>query len=216
MHTLVEEAALTMNSTPSASLGGHLSPKDVHFHCPPSNFLPPLHDNGADELMSARMRSKEVVLEEVKRSIKKTPITSPTDFTNKIKVGQLALKKRSIFPQGAPKKLAFKTLIQPLKVIQKVATNSYKCINLLTQEESIVAGDLLIKVSALDERGLKKLCEDMEETVRRNAAGRGAFDGPGEEDAEEVPVRRSRRIRGQQPEIQDANLDALFRSAPST
>ena len=165
-NTLVEEAALTMNSTPSASLGGRLSPKDVHFNCPPSNFFPPLRDDGGNELMAARLRSKEVVLEEVKRNIKKAPITSPTDYTNKIKVGQLALKKRSVFPVGAPKKLAFKTLINPLKIVQKVATNSYRCINLFTNEESIVAGDLLIKVSALDERELKKLCTEMEQTIR--------------------------------------------------
>ena len=116
-------------------------------------------------MIAARLRSKEVVLEEVKRNIKKAPITSPTDHRNKIKVGQLALKKRSIFPVGAPKKLAFKTLIQPLKIVQKVATNSYRCINLFTNEESVVAGDLLIKVSALDERGLKKLCTEMEDTI---------------------------------------------------
>ena len=73
-----------------------------------------------------------------------------------------------------------------------------------------MAGDLLIKVSALDERELKKLCMEMEQTIRRNAAGRGAFDGTGEEDAGEAPVQRLRRLRGQEPEVQDANIDALF------
>ena len=216
VQTLVQEACITLNSVPNDGLGGRLSPKDVHFSHPPANFLPPLNDDGAEELVSARLRSKEVTLEEVKRCLKKAPLTSPTDFTNRIKTGQLALRKRMVFPTGSPKKMAYKTLFQPLKVTQKIATNAFRCLDLFTGTESVVAGDLLIKITSLDERGLKQLCRQMEDIVRRDGAGTAADRETDQDGPEEEPIRRSRRLQGRQPEVEAARLDIFFDSSAST
>ena len=62
VQTLVQEACMTLNSILNDGLGGRLSPKDIHFSHPPANFLPPLNDDGAEELDSARLQSKEVTL----------------------------------------------------------------------------------------------------------------------------------------------------------
>ena len=37
-----------------------------------------------------------------------------------------------------------------------------------------------------------------------------AFNGPGLGDAEEDPVRRSQRLQGRKPEVQEEQLDTLF------
>ena len=37
-----------------------------------------------------------------------------------------------------------------------------------------------------------------------------AFNGPGLGDAEEDPVRRSQRLQGREPEVQEEQLDTLF------
>ena len=207
---LVEEAELTINSTPSDGLGGWMAPKDVHFARPPANLLPPLRENrDGNELLSARLRSQQVVLQEVKRCLKQTPITSPTDYTNRYKVGQLALRKRMVFPSNCPKKLSYKTLFKPLKITHKVASNAYRCVDIATGEEMICPGDLLIKVSVLTEDELRALCKEMEETVRRNETGSRAFNAAPREEERPV-VRRSRRLQGRMPEVEEAELNDLF------
>ena len=213
-HRIVAEAVLTINSTPSDGLGGELAPKDLFYARAPSNFV--WHEaarekgSGNDLLKAARLRSREVVMEEVKRYLKRSKLTAPTDYSNKVKVGQYAMKKRTSFPTSSPRKLCFKTIIDAFKVVAKVATNAYKVQSLITGKESIIPGDQLIKINSLTEDELKALCKEMEEVARRNAdaAARKA-----DETVERGRIRRSRRIAGRQPEVTVAALDSFFDEA---
>ena len=85
------------------------------------------------------------------------------------KGGDLCLQRTS-FPVNAPKKLAFKVLIEAYEVKQRVATNSFRCESLLTGEISVIAGDLLIKTKNLSKDELIALCAEMQEAAIRNAA----------------------------------------------
>ena len=213
-HRIVAEAVLTLNSTPSEGLGGRLAPKDIFFTRAPSNFAwheaDKREETGNDLIKAARLKSRIVVLEEVKRYMKKKPLVSPTDYTNKIKVGQLCLKKRTSFPSSSPKKMAFKTLIDAYRVTGKIATNHYRVISLIDGKEYNIPGDHLIKMNSLTEDELRCLAKEMEETARKNADAAARMtdltdDGLGRR------VRRSRRIAAREPEVDVAALDTLFR-----
>ena len=73
-----------------------------------------------------------------------------------------------------PKKLAFKTIIDAYEVTAKTGTNNFRVVSLLTGEQHVVAGDLLIKVRGLSKEDLIALCEDMERVAARNSAQIGA------------------------------------------
>ena len=95
---LVKEAILTMNASPSDGLAPNMSPKDIHFSSPPSNFLK--HQemrNAPDYINMARDASKETLLYEVKRFLRKASTNSPTDNTAKLKYGDFCLKRGQFF-----------------------------------------------------------------------------------------------------------------------
>ena len=73
-----------------------------------------------------------------------------------------------------PKKLAFRTLIDAYEVKARIATNSFRVTSLLTGENHVVAGDLLIKVRGLSRSDLVELCAEMERISARNASQSGA------------------------------------------
>ena len=73
-----------------------------------------------------------------------------------------------------------------------------------------MAGDLLIKITSLDERGLKQLCRQMEDIVSRNGAGTATNQGTDQDGPEEEPIWRSRRLQGRKPEVEAARLDIFF------
>ena len=56
----------------------------------------------------------------------------------------------------------------------KTGTNSFRVVSLLTGEQHVVAGDLLIKVRGLSKDDLIALCEEMERVAARNSAQIGA------------------------------------------
>ena len=69
-----------------------------------------------------------------------------------------------------PKKIAFKTIIDAYKVTAKTGTNNFRVVSVLTGEQHVVAGDLLIKVQGLLKDDLVALCEDMERVAASNSA----------------------------------------------
>ena len=87
-----------------------------------------------------------------------------------MKVGDLALQKRTSFPSHVPKKLAFKTIINAYEVTAKTGTNNFRVTSLLTGEQHVVAGDLLVKIRGLSKDDLVALCADMERIAARNNA----------------------------------------------
>ena len=230
--TIVEDAMFVLNSAPSDGLGGKLSPKDFFFANAPSNFPQVQTMNGnEDPVRKAREEGRKAVIQEVKRFMRNQIKESPSDYTNKLRPGTLVLKKRTSFPSSSPKKLAYKLTVQGFKVLRKVATNTFEVEEIRSKERSILPGDQLVKVSALNEEELKCLVDEMEEVVRRenvdNTATRAGRSGRGDDgnrttaqsrtagDADDgggpeagAGLRRSRRLRGEQPEI-DRQVCAL-------
>ena len=94
---LVEDATFILNSTPNDGLGGELSPKELFFSNAPSN-LPRMKPLAAGPLRRARLASQESAINEVRRFMKNRVKTSPTDYSQRLKPGTLALKKRTSFP----------------------------------------------------------------------------------------------------------------------
>ena len=61
------------------------------------------------------------------------------------------------------------------RVDERVGTNAFRVKNLRDGSSSVLPGDLLVKVSVLDETGLLKLCDDMENLLRRENVARAAM-----------------------------------------
>ena len=168
---LVADATFILNSTPSTSLGNKerlYCPRDLHFAKCPTDFL---HHRGEvreieDLGASARTASQVTLVNDVLRHLRRKKKSSPTDYNKILKPNQICLKKKMVFPTGSARKLGYKTLFQVLKVKSRVATNNYRCIDLRTNEELIVGGDTLIKLSLTAPEAVK-LSEEME-----NMAGR--------------------------------------------
>ena len=167
---LVSTATYIINSTPCTNLDRGYCPKDIHFSNPPKDFL---HHRrramGKEEDIGnmARAASEKTLLSDVKRFLKKRSKSSPTDYNKLLKVGTICLKKRTVFPTSAARKLCYKTLFKAFKVKSRVATNSYRCTDLQTDEEIIVPGDNLIKLSKLTEAEAIELCKGMEDVAAK-------------------------------------------------
>ena len=213
---IVAEAVLTFNNSPSDGLPDGLSPNDVHFVRSPSTF--PRHayadgtGSGADALVAARLTSRRTVVNDVRRFLRRHQLSSPTDYTRKLKIGDLCLRRRTSFAASSPKKLQFKLKIEAYRVVSKVATNSFRVVSIVSGGTCVLPGDVLIKVSALDEDELRALCREMESTAARNAAltttdDADARDGAGRR------IRRSARLTERRAPVM-ANIASLFRSAP--
>ena len=218
--SIVAEACVIYNSSPSDGLGGRWSPKEVFFNQPTSNFpyITPLA-RCEDPRTEARKASRQAVLEEVKRYMKNQMKNSPSDFTNKIKKGTLALKKRTSFPTHSPRKLAYKMHVQGFVVGERAATNAYICKDIKSGKTEIIPGDHLVTVNALDESGLRSLIEEMETIILRNEVeaeitrnepGGGSNNGEAQGDVAESRRRRSRRLQGLVPELEDPRLNEIF------
>ena len=207
---LVAEACIIYNTSPSDGLANGLSPKDLHFAKAPATFPRHSAQDGTQErlgqaLQAARLASKQTVLEDVKRFMKRQKLTSPTDYTNKLKVNDLCLRKRTSFASSSPKKLAFRINIDAYKITSKVATNSFRAKSLVSGLEEVLPGDVLIKVTSLGEEELRTLVAEMEGLAARNAA----LSSSSNEDGSERP-RRSARIRARREEGVVINLVSMF------
>ena len=90
--------------------------------------------------------------------------------------------------------------------------HSFRVVSIVSGGTCVLPGDVLIKVSALDEDELRALCHEMESTAARNAAltttdDADAGDGAG------LRIRRSARLTERRAPVM-ANIASLFRSAP--
>ena len=165
---LTKESAMTMNSTPSDGLEPGKSPKDLHFTAPPSNFLQ--HENmreSKDYVQMAKQTSRDTLLHDIRRFLKKPSTSSPTDNSAKLRVDDLCLKKRTVFPTNSPKKLAYKVIIDAFKIKSRVATNAYVCESLITKNKLTLPGDQLIKLRGLNEEETIQLVRRMEDAATR-------------------------------------------------
>ena len=147
---IVANATYVLNSLPvSHSL---VNPKEAHFYRPPSDFLRHEEEsktNTGSAVLAARRASDLTLVADVQRHLKRRTKLSPTDYTRMIKVGELILQRRTSFPKSAPCKLCYKVIFEPFKVLNKVASNSYRCKSLINQCEIIVPGDGIVKLGKL-------------------------------------------------------------------
>ena len=213
---LVEDATFILNSTPNDGLGGELSPKELFFSNAPSN-LPRMKPLAAGPLRRARLASQESAINEVRRFMKNRVKTSPTDYSQRLKPGTLALKKRTSFPTSSPRKMARKIEIDGFRIKKRLATNSYEVENIRSKQRLVLPGDQLVTVGTLTEIELVALINEMEELSTRTFVGNslqrtGPEAGTEREDSTPEPrPRRSRRLRGDQPEVAEvASIDFLL------
>ena len=167
---LVSTATYIINSTPCTNLDKGYCPKDIHFSNPPRDFLQhrgPITATQEDIGNVARTASQRTLLADVKRYLRKKNKTSPTDYNKIMKNGTICLKKRTVFPTNAARKLCYKTLFKAYKIKSRVATNSYRCTDLQTKEEMVIPGDNLIKLATLNDQEALLLCKSMEDVAAR-------------------------------------------------
>ena len=209
---ILAEAIYITNSTPSMGLAPSVAPKDVHFARAPLDFLhhaSTAESGGSKSMIAARETSRRTMVADVMRHLRKRKMTSPTDYTSKLKVGQLCLRKRTVFPTSSPKKLCYKVLVDGYKIISKVATNHFRVRSVVNGRETTLPGDVLVKVSALNERELVELCNEMERATVQEAVNNSpsAPDGV-------ATRRRTTRARERTREARTAacvvRLDSLF------
>ena len=72
------------------------------------------------------------------------------------------LRKRTSFAKNVTKKTAYKLAIDAYMVIARVVTNTFCVKSLINNAISVFPGDHPIKISNLDEEGLKQLVQSME------------------------------------------------------
>ena len=172
-HRVVEEATLVINSSVSDGLPENRCPKDIHFTNPPSNFNQ-LPADGKFNAKASMAASRMTLEQDVKRFLRSRKERSPRDYAARIRPGQLVMQKRMVFGHY-PKKLSSKVLIKAYRVDSRVGTNAFRVTELRDRTSKVLPGDLLIKVSALDEVGLIKLCREMEDMMKREASTRSAI-----------------------------------------
>ena len=178
---LVEEATICVNNSPAEGLPPGAAPKDVHFVRPPVTFLRTVGDDDKDDgsttignaIRAARVAERDAQRFTVRSYMKRGTKESPTNYTRKLKPGDLALKKRSSFPTHSPKKLSYKLDIDGFLVKDRVATNSFRCESVISGQVCVLPGDMLIKVKGFTRDTLADLVRSMELASLRGAASVG-------------------------------------------
>ena len=175
---LIAEATLAYNASPHDSLWNNMSPRDAHFVRSCKDFLHTAAEEPiqgvsrslADAVKAARTAGHATLAVDVASHIRRKQLRSPTNWTRRLKIGDLALRKRTTWPSSTPKKLGWKIVVDAYRVTSRVATNSFRVTSLLTQREFVFPGDILIKVRMKTEEELVELCRRMEEVAERNSA----------------------------------------------
>ena len=205
---LVNESTFIMNSTPSSN-PPYLAPKDIHFSRAPSNFLHHAAEETTsgrnDAVKAAREASKRTLLYDVKRFMKRQVKTSATDYTSKLRPGMICLQKRTSFPASSPKKLCYKTTFDVFKITSKVATNSYRVRSLKSNDEKVMPGDNLIKLTNITDDEAIELVDEMERVAAKESL---ATTNPSQK---RLTRSKSKRIRASsQRQHIDYNISSLF------
>ena len=123
-----------------------------------------------DALKAARASGMETLKSDVAQFLRRQRFKSPQNLTSQLQIGDLCLKKRSVFAPGAPKKLQFKVTLQAYEVIGKLASNAFKAKDLVSGEVSLLSGDVLIRVRGHTKASLLRLVQAMEATSDSNRA----------------------------------------------
>ena len=173
-HHLVREATMIMNNSPHESLPAGMTPKMVHFVRPTTSFLhynPELEvkrpKNITSAIQTAQKAAQSVLHHNVAAALRRKEHESPQDHARKLRVDDLVLKKRTSFAKNVTKKTAYKLAIDAYRVIARVATNSFRVKSLMDDAISCLPGDQLIKVSNLDEDGMRQLVHLMESSAAK-------------------------------------------------
>ena len=103
--------------------------------------------------------------------LRRQELRSPTNYSRRLRVGDFALRKRTSWPTSTPWKLGFRVVIDAFRIIARVATNSFRCESIVTNEISILPGDLLVRVRGHDESSLSELVRRMNEASQRHTTG---------------------------------------------
>ena len=113
--------------------------------------------------------------------------------------------------------MARKIEIDGFRIKKRLATNSYEVENIRSKQRLVLPGDQLVTVGSLTEIELVALINEMEELSTRTFVGNslqrtGPEAGTEREDSTPEPrPRRSRRLRGDQPEVAEvASIDFLL------
>ena len=163
LEKLLEMALVAYNGTPHRSLPRHMAPRDLHFRQPPSTFFDvsrrPLTVDG--KLGDALKACDETFRNEVFAHLRNRQRVSPTDFSARIKIGDLALKKRTSFKSSAPKKYQHKVIINGYRVIKKLATNVYRLQSIIDGSEVVLPGEQIVRLKHHSEESLKALVKEM-------------------------------------------------------
>ena len=172
---ILSEATLAQNSAITRGTGK--SPRELHFVRSPSTFLnvepkdvQPGKRSLKEAVSAARAAGREVLQDEVRQFIKRNENTSPTAYTKRLVKDDLVLKRRTSFPLGSPRKLCHKTSIDCYRVVERVASNSYRVISIIDNSTYIYPGDLLVRLRHHDIEDARKLVDDMRKIVERNSA----------------------------------------------
>ena len=80
------------------------------------------------------------------------------------------MKKKTSFPRGAARKLCAKLVVDAYRIVSRVGTNSFRVESVIDGETSILPGDHLVRMRGHDESSVRRLCEEMERTLRRSDA----------------------------------------------
>ena len=162
-------------------------------------------------LVDARLAMQDEVLHnDVRRFVQRRDKENPGDRDDKIKVGDYALKKRTSFWSGAPRKLQFKVDEDAFEVVSKLATNSYKCVSLMTGDYLILPGEQIVKTK-MDREKLKLLVRKMGE-LRALSSGGGSA----------APTRSSRRrgppadalaVSSVESLLEDSSIQSIFKAS---
>ena len=169
-HQIVDEARIAYNNTCTDNLGGRC-PSDLHFFRSNANLLDvdgsfPLSGMTGDSKTAKEIaRAKEaaqlaVLHHDVRRFCMRRERENPGDKDDKLKIGDLAMKKRTSFWGSVPRKLQFKLDEDAFEIISKIATNSYKCSSIIDGEIAILPGDQLVKTTLTKDQ-LKALLDRM-------------------------------------------------------
>ena len=200
--TLVGEARLSYNNTSTDLLGGRC-PSDLHFFRSNANLVDvdgtmPLSgltgdSKTAKQLVDAKKLAQDAVLRnDVRRFRQRRERENPGDANDKLKIGDLVMKKRTSFWGSIPRKLQWKVDEDAMKIVSKLATNSFKVTSIMSGQNFILPGGQLVK-STLTENGLKALVTRMKRL---------------REGTEHVPERPSTRLnRGR---VQAESNDAVW------
>ena len=157
---VVEEGVISYNSAPHTSLPRCLSPREMHFIAPTPSFLDVNRPETRDRA-TARTTMEETAAHEVAAMLRRRQRFSPTNYSAKLKIGDVALKRRTSFPKGVPKKLAFQIEMKGYVVMSKVATNAFRCRDVMSGETVILPGDLLVRLRHHSEESVKRLVAEM-------------------------------------------------------